>query len=68
MEVPMKVADGTLDPVFVDEKGLYGRVELRIGEPKPGETRTSNLSPREARLVAYALLAASERAEALTPK
>jgi hypothetical protein len=56
----MKVIEHARDPVFVD--ATSGRViELRIGEPRVGETRYALLSPNEAAVVAYALLTAAER-------
>jgi hypothetical protein len=49
-----------LDPVLV--KSENGRVELRIGQPNPGETRYASLTRKEARRLAYALLSAAEDA------
>lgn len=46
------------DPVYVVAR--YRSVELRIGYPSPGETRYAYVSIREARRIAYALLAAAE--------
>ena len=57
-----RVTDGDIDPVFV-EPLRGGRVELRIGESKRGQSRFALLSPAYARLVAYALLSAAERSE-----
>ena len=50
----------TGNPVLVVDKSKS--VELRIGDPKPGESRIALLSPSQARLAAYALLAAAEEA------
>ena len=60
----MQITDSSIDPVFVRHGVGAGKVELRIGKERPGQTRYARLSPREARKVAYALLAASEDAEA----
>ena len=54
----MRIVDKPRDPVIVTGSGE--RVELRIGEPKAGETRYALLAPKEARAVAYALLWAAE--------
>lgn len=40
---------------------------LRIGPPKPGETRVPSLNIGEARTLAYALLLAAQRLEAGLP-
>ncbi len=50
------------DPVAVRQSHRPGKVELRIGRERPGQTRYARLSPSEARRVAYALLAAAEEA------
>ena len=55
----MKVVESNIDPVFV--RRALDRIELRIGEPKPGETRVALLSPTDAKILAYALLAEAER-------
>ena len=57
-EVTRKAAD----PVYVTVS--YSSVKLRIGEKTRGRTRYSTLSPPDARLVAYALLAKAEEVEA----
>lgn len=58
----MKVIDHATDPVFVEDSHP-DKISLRIGEPKPGETRYALLSTGQARIVAYALLGAAERVE-----
>ena len=56
------VVDHGVDPVFVeDSPSSHTYVVLRIGEPKPGQSRIAHLVPSKAKLVAYALLAAAER-------
>ena len=56
-----QVTEGDIDPVFVEP--LKSKVELRIGESKRGKSRFALLTPAYARLVAYALLSAAERAD-----
>jgi hypothetical protein len=58
----MKVTDSPFDAVFVVPG--KGQIELRIGVSEPGKSRFAVLKPREARLVAYALLSGAEQAEA----
>ncbi len=60
----MKVVEHPSDPVFV--AGTQRRVELRIGDPEPRKSRFTFLSPTDARLVAYALLAELGRATSHT--
>ena len=55
----MKVVDRPNDPVFVEQH--LENVALRIGESKPGESRYALLTPVDAKLLAYALLAEAER-------
>jgi hypothetical protein len=55
----VKIIDSQIDPVFVAR--VIEKVELRIGEPKPGESRYALLTPLEAKVLAYALLAEAER-------
>lgn len=57
-----QVTEGDIGPVFV-EPLKSGGVELRIGESRRGRSRFALLSPAYARLVAYALLSAAERAD-----
>jgi len=57
-----QVTEGDIDPVFV-EPLRSGKVELRIGESRRGKSRFALLTPSYARLVAYALLSAAERAD-----
>ena len=56
----MKVVDLPHDPVFVSQ--LFEKVELKIGESDPGKSRYALLTPVEAKVLAYALLAEAERA------
>ena len=55
----MKVIDHPNDPVFVGQ--VLEKVELRIGESKPGESRYVWLTPVDAKVLAYTLLAQAER-------
>ena len=55
------VIERPVDPVSVSLSFSGDRVQLRIGEPKPGETRVALLSPQEARRLAYALLMLAEQ-------
>lgn len=48
------------DPMFVDPHPEVGKVILRIGEARRGETRTAHLDAGEARTLAYMLLMAVE--------
>jgi hypothetical protein len=45
---------------IVRVRKLNRHIELRIGEPKRGETRYVNLIPRKARLLGCALIAFAE--------
>lgn len=59
----MKVREHASDPVFVSHwlvTETPRKIELRIGEEKPGETRYAVLTPREAQKVAIALLMLAE--------
>lgn len=58
----MKVIESQIDPVFIARS--MEKVELRIGEPKPGESRYALLTPLQAKVLAYALLAEAERVSA----
>jgi len=60
-EVGMKLIDHGIGPIFVEDGQVADKLILRIGEPKRGEMRFAMLSPSEARIVAYALLAGAER-------
>ena len=55
----MKVICDPNDPVFVDQ--VLEKIELRIGESKPGESRYALLTPVDAKVLAYTLLAEAER-------
>ena len=61
--VAIRITGENLDPVFVDPREEFRNIELRIGEPRVGETRTSILQLEEARLLAYTLLSAAQRIE-----
>jgi len=56
------VIERPFDPVIVGMSFSRDKVHLRIGEPKPGETRVALLGPDEARCLAYALLLLAEEA------
>ena len=58
-----KITESLNDPVFVGAGMPFVGIELRIGESKPGTSRFVYLSPTDARLVAYALLAEAAKAE-----
>ncbi len=58
----MKVEIDNRDPVFVEHWPVLRIVELRIGHPGKGHRRT-RLTPGQARIVAYAILAAAAYAE-----
>ena len=53
-----------VDPIFVEPKLDAKKVELRIGEARPGETRTAYLTASETRTLAYRLLSAAEDLDA----
>ena len=58
------VIERPVDPMFL--RTTYPgsqKIQLRIGEPRPGETRVVVLSPREARRLAYGLLLLCEETE-----
>jgi hypothetical protein len=52
------------DPVFVTQMETPDRIELRLGEPKPGTTRIAFLTAKQARQVAIALLQVAEAVDA----
>jgi hypothetical protein len=56
-----QVTKSGFDPVFVGPVS-DGRVELRIGESRQGESRISFLTQADARRVAIALLLEAEKA------
>ena len=55
-----RVRNHVSDPVFVGP--CAGKIELRIGESKRGESRIALLTPREAQQIAIALLSQAEDA------
>ena len=60
----MQITKDARDPVFVGSaRGYVGRIELRIGPPKSGQTRYVELTQRDARMVGQAILLEAERAE-----
>jgi len=61
----MKIIDRAFDPIFVVAHDA-DRIELRIGESKPGESRIAMLSTREARLLAFSLLGEVEKAASIS--
>ena len=64
----MTVIDRHVDPVFIEPSAIKAdTMILRIGPPKPGETRVPFLNIGEARILAYALLLAAQRLEAGLP-
>ena len=60
----MQVREHKSDPIFVEGVGAEDsrRVLLRIGKAKRGESRYAVLTSKEARLLAFALMAEAERA------
>ncbi len=56
------LCDRATDPIFVRPSGKT-HVMLRIGGEGPGEGRYAVLTAREAKLLAYELLATAEKAE-----
>jgi hypothetical protein len=60
----MQVREHKSDPIFVEGVGPEDRrhVSLRIGKAKRGESRYAVLTPKEARLLALALMTEAERA------
>jgi hypothetical protein len=61
------VIERPADPVSVDVTGE--KVWLRIGGHGPGEGRIAILTPRDTRILAYALLQAAESApESTSPR
>ena len=56
------VIERPVDPMFLRMTFPGQKIQLRIGEPRPGETRVVILSPGEARRLAYALLLLCEEA------
>jgi hypothetical protein len=58
-----QIMDSKSDPVFVGSGMPFVGIELRIGESKPGQSRFAYLSPKDARLIAYALLTEATKAE-----
>ena len=57
----MKVIDHSRAPTSVRIGPLLGKIELRIGEGTG--SRHDRVTPREARITAYALLSAAEQVE-----
>jgi hypothetical protein len=51
-----KIIEHPTDPVFVSPSTGGIKVQLRIGEPRRGESRIAELTTGQARMVAYALL------------
>ncbi|HEU0046604.1 MAG TPA: hypothetical protein VFQ43_03225 [Nitrososphaera sp.] len=59
-----KIIDRGLDPISVEGGYVTDRMILRIGQPKPGKSRTAFLNVSEARMLGHYLLYRAERVEA----
>lgn len=59
-----KAYDHISDPVLIGRSYTGKQLVLQIGESRRGECRYTILTPTDARVVAYSLLAEAERTDA----